>query len=111
MFYLQRFATLTNQTSQSIDELARIRNVETLYLHVEVTNDQALKLYENAGFERLSYDEQMYYEFTRSLGLHDGALKGRNHYLMRKNIKEPTWLPAPETQVSQRGTLGIEISA
>lgn len=96
---------------QSIDELARIRNVETLYLHVEVTNDQALNLYENAGFERLSYDEQMYYEFTRSLGLHDGALKGRKHYLMCKNIQDSTWVPAPETQVSQRGTLGIEMSA
>mmetsp|Transcript_23341 Transcript_23341/g.57436 ORF Transcript_23341/g.57436 Transcript_23341/m.57436 type:complete len:568 (-) Transcript_23341:2040-3743(-) len=96
---------------QSIDELAKIRGVETLYLHVEVTNTQALNLYEKAGFKRLTNDDRMYSEFTRSLGLHDGAMKGRCHYLMYKDVQHPTWVSNDMYGVSQRGTLGIEVSA
>ncbi|CAJ1911895.1 unnamed protein product [Cylindrotheca closterium] len=95
---------------ESIEELAKIRGVETLYLHVEVTNTQALKLYEKAGFARLTNDDRMYAEFTRSLGLHDGAMKGRCHHLMYKNIQHPTWI-SNDMGVTQRGTLGIEVSA
>lgn len=81
-----------------------------MYLHVEVTNGQALSLYEKAGFEKLTKEDRMYSEFTRSLGLHDGAMKGRCHYLMYKDVQQPTWISS-DTGVSQRGTLGIELSA
>ncbi|KAL3937334.1 MAG: hypothetical protein SGBAC_007543 [Bacillariaceae sp.] len=96
---------------ESIDKLARIRAVETLYLHVEVTNTEALNLYEKAGFAKLANDDRMYAEFTRSLGLHDGAMKGRCHYLMYKNVQQPTWISNNDMGVSQRGTLGFEMSA
>jgi ribosomal protein S18 acetylase RimI-like enzyme len=95
---------------QSIDELARVRGVETLYLHVEVANYKALSLYERAGYQKVPPDNPIYSEFTKSLNLHDGAMKGRNHYLMHKDLDQPTWLPSQEN-ASQRGTLGIEISA
>lgn len=104
------FETQTKLLSQSIDKMASIRGVETLYLHVEVTNSQALSLYEKAGFEKLTNDDRMYSEFTKSLGLQDGAMKGRCHYLMYKNVQQPTWI-SNDMGVSQRGTLGIELSA
>lgn len=85
--------------------------METLYLHVEVTNTEALNLYEKAGFAKLANDDRMYAEFTRSLGLHDGAMKGRCHYLMYKNVQQPTWISNNDMGVSQRGTLGFEMSA
>jgi hypothetical protein len=34
----------------------------------------------------------MYREFTRTLNLHDGATRGRNHYLLVKHLKQVTWL-------------------
>lgn len=96
---------------QSIDELARRRGVETLYLHVDVANAKAISLYEGAGFARVPAEDEMYSGFTRSLNLHDGAMRGRNHYLLYKDISQPTWLPGEKSEVkSQRGTLGIEIA-
>lgn len=52
----------------------------------------------------------MYEEFTRSLNLHDGATRGRNHYLLMKNLLQPTWLPDYEFEI-QTGTLGFDITA
>lgn len=95
---------------QSIDEMARIRGVESLYLHVDVTNRNALSLYEGAGYQIVPSDNPVFSEFTKSLNLHDGAMKGRNHYLMQKDLGYPTWLPDHQT-TAQRGTLGIEISS
>lgn len=77
-----------------------------MYLHVDVANFKALSLYERAGFARVPTENPMFSDFTRSLNLHDGAMKGRNHFLLYKDIVQPTWLPEIETQ---RGTLGIEI--
>eukprot|EP00980_Cylindrotheca_fusiformis_P008718 scaffold1868_cov193-Cylindrotheca_fusiformis.AAC.3 len=95
---------------QSIDEMARIRGIETLYLHVDVSNDPALGLYERAGYAKVPVGNPVYSEFTKSLNLHDGAMKGRNHYLLHKHIDQPTWL-AGQNSRSRRGTLGIEITA
>ena len=81
--------------SQSIDVLANIQRIETLYLHVDVKNEGALILYERAGYKRAS-DAEMFSEFTRKLNLQDGATKGRNHFLLYKDLVEcPTWLPRP----------------
>lgn len=93
---------------RSIDDLAKIRGVETLYLHVDVGNYKALNLYERAGFERTPAENQIFQDFTRSLNLHDGAMKGKNHYLMYKDILSPTWLPGQNE--NQRGALGIEVT-
>lgn len=82
---------------QGVDELAVLRNVESLYLHVDVLNFGALELYRKAGYRKVHHADPMYAEFTTSLNLHDGATKGRRHYLLYKNlIRNPTWLPEPE---------------
>jgi hypothetical protein len=72
--------------------LAYLRGAESIYLHVDIDNYQALSLYDRAGYEKVSSNHPMYYEFTKSLNLHDGATKGRNHYLLQKHLCEPTWL-------------------
>jgi ribosomal protein S18 acetylase RimI-like enzyme len=97
---------------QSIDELAKIRGVETLYLHVDVENSNALSLYDRAGFQKVSPSSQLFNEFTKSLNLHDGAMKGRNHFLLYKDILSPTWLPSRVIEESERqwGPLGIEVT-
>ena len=98
---------------QSIDELANIRGVETLFLHVDTTNIAALSLYKQAGYSMVPPTDPMYQEFTRSLNLHDGATKGRNHYLLMKNLLRPTWLPEYHMQQLESGTgiLGFDITA
>jgi len=99
------------RSKQAIDEFAGIRGVETIYLHVDVSNFGALLLYKRAGYEKVKSDDQAYSEFTKSLNLHDGATKGRNHFLLEKHLcNEPTWLPMDDTTVSvNTGTLGFEI--
>lgn len=77
---------------KAIDEFAKARGVETIYLHVDVANEKAYSLYEKAGYKKVVSDDFFYKEFTKSLNLHDGATKGRNHYLMHKNMRQPTWL-------------------
>lgn len=88
------------------------RGVETVYLHVDVENLGALELYEKAGYSKLGNDP-IYTEFTTKLNLHDGATRGRCHYLMHKEISEhQTWnemLPVEEEK-SNLGTLGFDIS-
>jgi len=103
--------------------LAQNRCAETLYLHVDVENYGALKLYEQAGYQKVVSDDPMYDEFTKSLNLHPGATKGREHFLLYKNVAEPTWLadtPRHEDMLadcsSHRskelvGVLGFEIPA
>ena len=79
---------------------------------MDVTNYAALELYRRAGYERVLEDDLMYYEFTKSLNLHDGATKGRNHFLMQKHLLEPTWLPKEDARFFvNTGTLGFEITA
>jgi hypothetical protein len=69
-------------------------------------------MYKRAGYERVNPDDLVYFEFTKSLNLHDGATKGRSHFLMCKHISEPTWLPMVENTVNvDRGTPGFEVAA
>eukprot|EP00591_Stephanopyxis_turris_P013530 CAMPEP_0195511540 /NCGR_PEP_ID=MMETSP0794_2-20130614/3825_1 /TAXON_ID=515487 /ORGANISM="Stephanopyxis turris, Strain CCMP 815" /LENGTH=718 /DNA_ID=CAMNT_0040639161 /DNA_START=233 /DNA_END=2389 /DNA_ORIENTATION=+ len=74
---------------QGADELAKRCGAETMYLHVDVTNQSALRLYKKAGYKRVN-PHAYYDEFTRSLNLQDGATKGRCHYLLYKNFRPPT---------------------
>jgi len=106
----------------SIFSLAQKRCAETLYLHCDVQNYGALRLYENAGYRKLLSDDPMYREFTKSLNLHPGATKGREHFLLYKNVvSEPTWLEDTAVQNNVHdsrgrkneliGVLGFEIPA
>ena len=90
-----------SQLLEAIDVYAQNRCVETLYLHVDVANRGALRMYEKAGYlnlsskshDRYNNDDSMHLEFTKSLNLHPGATKGREHFLLYKNlVEESTWL-------------------
>jgi ribosomal protein S18 acetylase RimI-like enzyme len=104
---------------KAIDELARKRNVETLYLHVDTANHGAIKLYKKAGYRKVYSNDPMYLEFTTSLNLHPGATKGRDHFLFYRNLTpEPVWLDeaiAKEQEIIRKadlvGVLGFEIPA
>lgn len=74
---------------EAVDELARVRDVESLYLHVDVTNTAAIRLYTNIGYTIVE-PTPAHREFTESLNLHDGAGNGRSHFLLVKHLKEPT---------------------
>ena len=93
-----------------MDELALLRNVETLYLHVDVTNIGALDLYRRAGYKRADDSDPVYQEFTTSLNLHDGATKGRRHYLLSKELSpSQTWREPDLLDETPSGNLGFEI--
>ena len=95
---------------QSIEKLAKMRGVETLFLHVDVINFGALSLYGRSGYKQVPVNDPRYQEFTRSLNLHDGATKGRNHYLLQKDVLPLTWLPETNNIEAPKGTLGFEIA-
>jgi len=86
-----RMIGVGNKLLQGVDKLAHIRNVETLYLHVDVTNEAAIGLYTKAGYKKVD-SNPVHMSFTRSLNLHDGATNGRNHYLFYKHLRKPTIL-------------------
>ena len=110
---------------QGLDMLARSRSIETMYLHVDVTNTAAIALYEWAGYRKVTAkkkksnkDNDLYWEFTKSLNLHPGATKGRKHFLLYTHLTpEPTWLNEPEEcpiysdRPSVVSSLGFEIPA
>lgn len=76
-----------------------MRGVETLYLHVDVENEAATSMYEKMGYHKVDSSDPMFLEFTTKLNLHDGATKGRRHYLLCKDlVSSPVWLPAPVEQ-------------
>jgi ribosomal protein S18 acetylase RimI-like enzyme len=78
---------------RGVVEVAALRNIESIYLHVDVTNHAALAMYEKCGFHYLDMRNPIYAQFTASLNLHDGATQGRKHHLMCKNLVERlTWL-------------------
>ena len=87
-----------------VDELATAKGIESLYLHVDVNNKAAITLYEKAGYRIISKDDHpMFEEFTTRLNLHDGATKGRNHYLMEKHLMDsPTWFEEAEEAFAAR---------
>lgn len=101
---------------QALDTLAEHRGVETFYLHVDVANQGALNLYEKAGYRKVLSTDPMFQEFTTSLNLHPGATRGREHFLLYKNlVQEPTWLDDGAATASYRapplGKFGFEIPA
>jgi len=78
---------------KGVDEVAALRNVETIYLHVDVRNKAACAMYERMGYHHLDKREPLYAQFTASLNLHDGAMHGRKHHLMCKHVNDKTtWL-------------------
>ena len=77
---------------KGVEEVAVLRGVESIYLHVDVTNYAAIAMYEEAGYVKLDKMRPIYAQFTASLNLHDGALMGRCHYLMCKHLTETTWI-------------------
>jgi len=89
-----------------VDELATAKGIESLYLHVDVNNRAAITLYEKAGYRIIGKDDhhhELGLEFTTRLNLHDGATKGRNHYLMEKHlIDSPTWFEEADEAVAAR---------
>lgn len=113
----QRRKGIARHLMEAIDTVANIRKIETIYLHVDVTNTGAVNLYEGAGYRKLKYDNPIFLEFTTKLNLHDGATKGRNHHLMAKDIKQPTWLTLKEDSrheeacgnKSRERTLGFDV--
>lgn len=74
-------------------------------------NSPALKLYQKSGYEVLDSKNPIYNEFTTKLNLHDGATKGRNHYLLHKKItRHQTWIePESYSKSCKKGTLGFDI--
>ena len=83
---------------KGVDKVANLRNVETIYLHVDVTNRVACSMYEKCGYHYLDKRLPMYAQFTASLNLHDGATHGRSHFLMCKNLVDrTTWLDDDES--------------
>lgn len=109
-----------------VDELAVLKGVESLYLHVDVNNKAAITLYEKAGYRIIGKTDShpMFEEFTMRLNLHDGATKGRNHYLMEKHLTDsPSWIDVGEAADAKfvaemnaakqtrefRGSLGFEV--
>jgi len=85
---------------EAIDTLANTRNIETIYLHVDVTNLGAVNLYKSAGYRKLEPGNPIFLEFTTKLNLHDGATKGRNHHLMAKDLRQSTWFDIQEDQIA-----------
>lgn len=79
---------------KAIDELAKNKKMETVYLHVDVENAAACELYKKAGYEILDSTNCTYSEFTTALNLQDGATKGRKHFLLQKTVTDcQNWLP------------------
>lgn len=75
------------------EEVAALRGIESIYLHVDVNNHAAIAMYEDAGYFKLDKRRPIYAQFTCALNLHDGALMGRCHYLMCKHLTEKTtWI-------------------
>jgi ribosomal protein S18 acetylase RimI-like enzyme len=67
--------------------------IETIYLHVDVLNYGAIRMYEQSGYYKVLSDDPIYTEFTSGLNLQPGATRGREHYLLCKNlVEQPIWL-------------------
>ena len=94
----QRRKGIAKLMMEAIDALANTRKIETIYLHVDVTNLGAVNLYQRAGYRKLEPDNPIFLEFTTKLNLHDGATRGRNHYLMAKDLRQSTWFKIREEQ-------------
>lgn len=100
---------------RAIDTFAKDLGLESIYLHVDVSNYGAIQLYEKCGYRKVVSDLPMYLEFTTSLNLHPGATKGRNHFLLCRNLtSDLTWFDDFHYHNQNRelvGTFGFEIPA
>jgi len=114
IMYITEFAVSPNSRRngvgtlllKAIDQLAKLKEMETVYLHVDVENAAACELYKKAGYKVLEPTNYIYSEFTTVLNLHDGATKGRRHHLLHKPITESqTWL----TPFVDRSTMGFNL--
>mmetsp|Transcript_16143 Transcript_16143/g.34897 ORF Transcript_16143/g.34897 Transcript_16143/m.34897 type:complete len:674 (+) Transcript_16143:208-2229(+) len=94
---------------RGVDKIAAIRNVETIYLHVDMTNRAACAMYEKCGYRYLDKRDPIYAQFTASLNLHDGAMHGRKHYFLCKNrTGRTTWFEDDDLFSEMRkGSLGM----
>jgi ribosomal protein S18 acetylase RimI-like enzyme len=97
----------------AIDVYARKKGIESLYLHVDVKNNGALNMYHKAGYREVDSNHPMYYEFTKSLNLHPGATKGRDHVLLCSNLtSKVNWCEGKRQRRHELvGSLGFEIPA
>lgn len=66
-------------------EQARLNGHKTLYLHVDVANDAALRLYHRAGFRALE-ETKTTRQFTADLGLTSGDFAAANYLLMSRRL-------------------------
>jgi ribosomal protein S18 acetylase RimI-like enzyme len=100
---LESVESIARLMGSEADRNPQMRNkgvVETLFLHVDVQNHAAIAMYEKAGYRRVDSMYPMFLEFTTSLNLHPGATKGRDHYLLYKNlVEDPVWLPDPYVEL------------
>lgn len=99
---------VARQLLSGLDKLAQRHEIESLYLHVDVTNTAAINLYLQCGY-RLVERNPIHNEFTRSLNLHDGAIRGRVHHLMRKDLRPFKEKTIPESVLRRRlgGGIGV----
>ena len=99
----------------AIDAVAHQKEIETLYLHVDVSNEAAIALYKKCGYRLTDPSEPIFQEFTKLLNLHPGGTRGRSHYLLYKNLRVPTWVEektrCTEEDTKVLGNLGFEIPA
>ena len=91
---VDRYATQLQQfVSNSEDDTNHSNNIESLYLHVDVSNHGAIRMYEQCGFYKVLSNDPIYTEFTTGLNLQPGATRGREHYLLCKHlVPNPIWL-------------------
>lgn len=91
---------------KGIDQFAKCEGIETAYLHVDVENVAACRLYKSAGYEILDSANKIYSEFTTKLNLQDGVTNGRRHFLLNKKLTESqTWV----TPSLNQSILGFKI--
>lgn len=106
----QRRRGIGKKLLQAIKLYGKRNGVETLYLHVDVLNQAALALYQQAGFCCVDETQAMFKEFTTLLNLHPGATKGRNHHLMSCDLTtSPTWFEESESDSRHSAPLGFEV--
>jgi len=103
--YIREVAVHPNVRQQGIGTallqcMEQACNAETLYLHVDVGNEAALRLYQRTGFAMVDTDAAQ--DFTTALQLHPEATHGKRHWLLSKDlVAAPTVLP--------ERTLGIQV--
>ncbi len=91
---VERYATQLGSSFVCSNDNDEDENViESLYLHVDVSNRGAIRMYEQCGYYKVLSNDPIYTEFTTGLNLQPGATRGREHYLLCKDlVPNPVWL-------------------